>query len=365
MLGRDAHSVYQQLPLRSDQFRLMKLQHAPSRTHPIVASLFVEEFGAPSANYDAVSYTWGDAAESVNITINGCSLGVTRNLQVALQHLRREDKEVTLWVDSICINQADIVERNAQVARMDSIYSQAEWVRIWLGEASENSEKAMQLLNDCAEISGSYNVILRIIGDETGTRALTELLHRPYWTRMWVFQEIVLCHRATVHCGVLTAHWSTFRRLDKISGTPSQWVGLEIRKGWVLEFRKAFFRIAQFCIRKEEARHMTNVLQPTRRLQSADPRDKLFALLGVCDQSPFLAPDYSKSTRDIYMEFTRSFIRQDGDLSILLTAGPWNPENGENIDLPSWTPDYRGINGIDIRETPPPQVDGSPTREFW
>lgn len=94
---------------------------------------------------------------------------------------------------------------------------------------------------------------------------------------------------------------------------------------------------------------MNNVLQPTRRLQSADPRDKLFALLGVCDQAPFLAPDYSKSTRDIYMEFTRSFIRQDKDLSILLTAGPWNPENGENIDLPSWTPDYRGTNGIDIR----------------
>lgn len=97
-----------------------------------------------------------------------------------------------------------------------------------------------------------------------------------------------------------------------------------------------------------DARDMTNVLQPTRNLKATDPRDKLFALLGVCNTGLFPSPDYSKPVRDVYIDFTRALIGHDHDLSILLTAGPWNPENGNNIGLPSWTPDYRGMNGIDI-----------------
>lgn len=41
------------------------------------------------------------------------------------------------WVDAICINQADLEERSAQVQIMPQIYSQASCVIVWLGDDSQ------------------------------------------------------------------------------------------------------------------------------------------------------------------------------------------------------------------------------------
>ncbi|KAK1674860.1 hypothetical protein BDP55DRAFT_163295 [Colletotrichum godetiae] len=232
---------------------------------------------------------------------------------------------------------------------MGSIYRWANHVRIWLGEASPDSAMAMELVNDCARIESPQHIIKRITREDSSAQALITLLRRPYWSRMWVFQEIVLSKRATVHCGAFQAEWSAFKRLDRLSAHTQDWAKLQGRETWVLELRKALFGIAQFCITKKQARLVTNILQPTRRLQSKDPRDKIFALLGVCDRDSFLSPDYTMSTRDLYIASTRNLIEQNQDLSILLTSGLWSPENGENIDLPSWVPDFRGASGIDIQ----------------
>ncbi|KAH9231863.1 hypothetical protein K456DRAFT_1751103 [Colletotrichum gloeosporioides 23] len=294
-----------------------------------------ENFQTRQNPYEALSYTWGDSSNTEIITVNSVELNVTRNLRLALQTLRHQprnpSKAVQIWVDSICINQDNVAERNAQVSQMGKIYSRAVHVAIWLGDASETSDAAMKLLNDCYKLDSEVEIIDRIVSDEPGGRA------------------IVLSQSATVYCGQRSAEWDVFKRLDIISGRPSLWPGMEIRKGWVLDLRRAFFSIAQFCIGREEAVDMTNVLQPTRNLESSDPRDKLYALLGVCDADSLPPPDYSKPAREVYIDYTKTLIHQDNDLSMLLTAGPWNPENGEDMDLPSWTPDYRGMKGMDIR----------------
>ncbi|TQN63600.1 hypothetical protein CSHISOI_11817, partial [Colletotrichum shisoi] len=111
----------------------------------------------------------------------------------------------------------------------------------------------------------------------------------------------------------------------------------------------AVFRVSQFFISLPDARKTVNVLHSTRNLRSTDPRDKLFALIGVSDMSHLSKADYSKPTRDVYMDSTRRLIRKDGNLATLLTAGPWNRDNGADIGLPSWTPDYRGMGGVDVR----------------
>lgn len=331
--------VYCALPLAADELRILSVHPASSITSPVIADLFVEGFQSRQKSYEALSYTWGDSANTEIITANGVDITVTRNLRLALQTLRHQSRNpsegVKLWVDSICINQDNVAERNAQVAQMGKIYSQAGHVAIWLGDTSETSEAAMRLLNDCHKLDSDSEIIERIIGDEPGGRSLTELLQRRYWKRMWVFQEIVLSRSATVYCGQHSARWDDFKRLDSISGRPFLWPGLEIRQGWILDLRRALFGITQFCIGRTEAGDMTNVLQPTRNLESSDPHDKLYALLGVCDSDPFPPPDYSKPARDVYIDFTKSIIGQDDDLSILLTAGPWNPENGEDNYRPT------------------------------
>ncbi|KAG4432732.1 hypothetical protein IFR05_011788 [Cadophora sp. M221] len=68
---------------------------------------------------------------------------VTLNLYAALQHLRFEYTDRILWVDAICIDQANIPEKNHQIQLMGHIYEEAECVIIWLGGGTEESDLIM------------------------------------------------------------------------------------------------------------------------------------------------------------------------------------------------------------------------------
>ena len=86
------------------------------------------------SNHYCLSYTWGssDLAQR-QITINGKSFKVRENLWQFLHTARRYRFREPIWIDAICINQADVWERNEQVSLMDRIYGRAKVVVVWLG----------------------------------------------------------------------------------------------------------------------------------------------------------------------------------------------------------------------------------------
>ena len=75
--------------------------------------------------FEALSYTWGDASQHSALYCNGKILSITANLEKALRYLRYQTEPRTLWVDAVCINQADIEELNQQVALMRDVYTNA------------------------------------------------------------------------------------------------------------------------------------------------------------------------------------------------------------------------------------------------
>ena len=85
--------------------------------------------------FEAVSYVWDDSNNDAFVTLQGHSFPITRNLHSTLEHLRHNDRERVLWVDALCINQADDHERASQVSQMQYIYSHAVQVLVYLGEA--------------------------------------------------------------------------------------------------------------------------------------------------------------------------------------------------------------------------------------
>ena len=103
---------------------------------------------------------WGGTRNLASVLLDGCSLPITQNLMLALRGLRLRESQRVLWIDSICINQFDIDERNSQVRIMNLIYEKAENVNIWLGLATENSAMGMEVLRYLAgpqgQITQSY-----------------------------------------------------------------------------------------------------------------------------------------------------------------------------------------------------------------
>ena len=85
--------------------------------------------------YDALSYVWGEAHAPDPILVNNQPFHTTKSLKEALTLLRNGLEEpLTLWVDTICINQSDLEERRDQVLQMRRIYASAQETRIQLDD---------------------------------------------------------------------------------------------------------------------------------------------------------------------------------------------------------------------------------------
>jgi hypothetical protein len=109
---------------------------------PIQCNLRVIKFDAHP--FTALSYVWGAYNLPPDfITCNGVQIQVTNNCFSALKHLRKKLGTFTIWLDAVCINQDDQVEKSRQIPLMGDIYSRAHCVYVWLGEGSISTDRAM------------------------------------------------------------------------------------------------------------------------------------------------------------------------------------------------------------------------------
>jgi hypothetical protein len=76
---------------------------------------------------------------------------MTQNLNIVLRYLRRTNKSQMLRIDAICINQADLPERSAEVACISIYFSRASRVVVWLGPESRDSALAVETLRAIGE----------------------------------------------------------------------------------------------------------------------------------------------------------------------------------------------------------------------
>lgn len=113
--------------------------------------------------YYAISYTWGDPADTTEITVNGRPLVVRRNCEYVLQQAFASKTSQYFWVDAICIDQT-AEEKNHQVALMGEIYSGAEHVLACVGPHENDSELLPGILEEHHAILSRISEIQRSIG---------------------------------------------------------------------------------------------------------------------------------------------------------------------------------------------------------
>ncbi|CZR69946.1 uncharacterized protein PAC_19847 [Phialocephala subalpina] len=158
-------------------------------------------------DYDALSYVWGDPTITRKIIVNGHEVNVTENLEAALRSLqcRLDDRSGRrLWIDALCINQTDILERNVQVKRMATIYNKADTVIAWLGCETDASKSAFRFIRKHTEgVLQTPDLeldFIKAVRENPGClrketwKGLTDLICLPYWSRAWIIQEIELAN---------------------------------------------------------------------------------------------------------------------------------------------------------------------------
>ncbi|KAJ8119345.1 hypothetical protein ONZ43_g3688 [Nemania bipapillata] len=197
--------------------------------------------------YEALSYAWGpprkdkvvevvapktksERASSDNFSQETRKLRITRNLAIALRHLRLQDRPRTMWVDAICINQSNDQERSEQVQRMGQIFSLASRVVAWLGPSFPDSSVALAALRRVGE-QVEYSTDRRFLPPPQCSHpdwhrqdtqlplttneitALTRLYGVEYLSRLWVVQELQLGNaKSVVVCGNDEIPWPCFRQ---------------------------------------------------------------------------------------------------------------------------------------------------------
>ena len=135
-----AINVYEQ-QLRPNQIRLLNLDRDFSQPAGwLCCDMQVVSLTESDVRHDTLSYAWGDPSHRENhLLCNGLPVATTDSLSAALRQIRSKWPTKTIWVDALCINQADVFERNQRVNMMGRIYKRAESIVVWLGDEGEDA----------------------------------------------------------------------------------------------------------------------------------------------------------------------------------------------------------------------------------
>lgn len=324
--------------------------------------------------YTAISYVWGSVEENIVPVLIGDdkALMVTRNLMEVLFRFSGANTPTDtgnrtrlLWTDQLCINQYDSEERGKQVAMMRRIYSQAETTKLWLGEEDETASQAFELIRcfECLKPSLSEPSMFTITGldaDDIRQRFFTTLpqamdavppktdprwkalftfLDRPWFSRLWVFQEAILSSNkgfGSVVCGQMTCNFFHLYLARSL-----------LFVDWEVSSLPPGFQMVKYLMQFYLYRNLEclppitfTVWQIGSLLHSQDPRDRIYGLLGVQDPEKDIdfAIDYLKSVEEVYVDFTRRCIEKDESLRVLEFGKESSAERVPN--LPSWVPDW-------------------------
>lgn len=312
----------------------------------------------------ALSYCWGERKHDLVIIIDQCVFRISKNLHAALENIRRRHStRLMIWIDALCINQADIQEKNAQVSIMRSIYTKSMHTYIWLGPndawtgltfeqikmraAWERNRKTGETEIGWWEWKRTYS---GPGGEEEGrpggghragrmlltrrmakvaflsTPAHMSIFVRPWFARCWILQETATSRAMTILCGRYHLAWEDLEAVCDVPG--SHFTEL----GTLIAIRRDFQGGSA-----DTPRRLADLLRRTNTRQATDPRDRVFSLLGlVNDQEDTeaatgrdgvlglrpsiregLRVDYGASVRDIYIDVTLQCMIRTGHLGIL------------------------------------------------
>lgn len=246
--------MYDFQPLGETSIRLLQVQPA-LRDGRI--SCILNQYDDHIPPYDALSYYWGDPKSTRKIYVNDSLVDIHEALWEFLDQSQRcPETGGWIWTDFLCLNQRDSTEMGHQVPRMGHIYSTAERTLSWLGcndsswilrhdgssSPSTDLEQDMRLISKTVaahpadfkglsahakhfhwtrlkslvnrtedasslDLSAFERHGMNILKDDAqpsfvaAREVIINIFSLPYWTRVWITQEVALAKQVLVMFG--------------------------------------------------------------------------------------------------------------------------------------------------------------------
>ncbi|KAF2187100.1 hypothetical protein K469DRAFT_705656 [Zopfia rhizophila CBS 207.26] len=252
---------------------------------------------------------------------------------------------------------------------MADIYRRASQVVIWLGERSHDSDAAIALAQQLADVANHYGseAIRNDVGLEKygipkrghkSWMALGTLLKRSWFRRAWVVQEASMAKTASLQCGRSCMSLEDFTNaLFYCSISGSRHYGSHLLTTFGSPVNRITY-VESYRRHKQEASRPSisplGVLVLAKSCEATDPRDKLFAFLKIGRLN--VSPDYTRSVEELYIDNATNFLQtslqcsyfcryeqtcQNCDHRRQLTRILYNAGRlSQKLDLPSWVPDW-------------------------
>ena len=356
----------------------------------------VEMSTGACGGYEALSYVWGKPDFVQTLHVRACEpLKISSALAVALRYLRHAADERVLWIDAICINQTDSEERSSQVSVMADIFEMADCVTVWLGEDHEIVPLAYATMDALSAASLAFGIeegdfigrgqdtmdqlhaelVSRLQSNShcnccgigfaisndvaiSGLLAVWKLFHRPWFSRLWVLQEVTssIVKRTLIQTG--THRTDQYRladclyfteRLANILSAREESFTIEEARDIGIDCVK-LLNLFRICNHEEFNIQITLEQLVLMHGQSCqDPRDRVFAfrrLLSIED----LAPNYDNSVAEVYTRFAticheKAYAGGSSWFpgSLLALVGT-ETERPVAYNLPSWVPNFNALS---------------------
>ena len=353
---------YHQLILPSSEVRLLEILPGLSTETPITCRL--RAFPIDEApTFDAVSYNWGGYAVSRTALVDGEPMELPVHLAQILGNFRHrsETEDRHLWADAISINMSDLEERNHQVGILAKIFSSAWRVLISFGSAEPgDAEGVANILAAAKKIPRAYSAeqraALQAYVLDPGN-FIIQLFQKPYWSRIWIVQEIVLAKDLIILFGnhalslePLETCFSLFHSVEQTDIARDRFFyysSHELQNVLAIVQTRREFRDLGRC-------DLFELLLRFRHHDARLPPDKIFGLLGLtASYGPAIFVDYGQSSKEMYSRTTMAIMRHDENLRVL----SYHPARYKGTGLAEW-PSWSMRPRVDDRE-PTSLFDGA------
>ncbi|KAK0660789.1 heterokaryon incompatibility protein-domain-containing protein [Cercophora samala] len=343
-----------------------------------------------AGEYICLSYTWGQPEPTFSVLLNDTEFSVRENLYDALLRLRLPDKPLRIWIDAVCINQDDVKEREYQVSIMGKVYESATDVIAWIGkEKGPEDRLGVDLVGEMLEKITPWWEERKVTLDLTAWiksitadgvvngrwLSLLDLISRPWFSRVWIIQEVVMAKQVLVCCGPHQLNWMDLLCCSVFISEMHDWISsvagrhpdprreqleffsrlCEAAKR-ILKVGSAFgskpsYPPASLCkvpvnniIRESDCRTLYDLIHRFGTFKASDERDRVYALLGVAerfDNIPRRLPTVSyhqdSHLADALLTVIGNDLEAGGRLDFLSAA---YGTDGHGV-IPSWIPNLR------------------------